>query len=532
MSEFFRDENEMETEKEIYKDEYSQFETIFSAPQEKKPEKHKKSVAKRQIMVFVSSMLALGVLIGSTVAIKIFVPEKDEVEPNSSNALYNDFSLIKHDIENVNSVTVTNKNGTYKFVPQTQKSEDTGDEIKTWSIEGINPDYFDTAEVEVVIKAAISVTSKRTITEKTASDCGFDKPVYTVSVEGTGFNSYKFYVGNDSPDYTGTYLKMEGDDDIHLVYDMALLSFDFEPTDFAKTEKIPATEFATSITAYCGDDGALKTFDTLDITTEKLGKTINLIPNKDEALANYLGYILTSENNRYADSGRVLPVFKYFSEGLSVAGAFAYDVTPQSLEKYGLNNPDATVTISVAGEKHWFKFSSFNDTHCAVINDKSTVIQKVAYNDLAFLEYFVSDFYAPYVYIRAISEVSNLTGIVGGETYSFDIKENEDADAKEECTVTIGGKKIGLDNFQDFYEEIIRLTSADYEITNTTEKPSMTMIFTDSKTGKKTKVEYTKVAATKYQYSIDGVPSGRIVSSEFNKIAKYFKMVANDKKIK
>ncbi len=543
MSDFSQNENELElaaspqedtsAAEQAYKDEYEQFGTIFGEKKEDTATvKPKKALLKRQITTIIALVIALALLIGGTVAVINLIPEKSDEGDDTSSSLFTDFTLISHELTDTKSVTVTNSNGTTKFVSRVEKSAESGEDETFWAIDGVSTDFVDSSEIEVVIKAAISVTAKRTITEKTASECGFDEPKYTAYVEGEGFDPYTIYVGYDSPDQTGTYLMVSDDKTVYLVYDTALLSFDFEPIDFASTEKIPATSFKTSIAAYCDDEGTLETFDTLTITGKKFPEAISFVPNTDTTLSNYLGYVISSSNNRYADSGRVIPIFKYFSEGLSTAGAYSYDVTSQSLAKYGLNNPDAVVTISVAGEKHTFKFSMIDDTHCAVVNDASQYIRKVALSDAAFLEYSEKDFYSTYVYIRAITQVSNLTGVINGTSYSFDIKENTDIDSSDSCVITYDGKKIDASNFQDFYEEIISLSISDYETVATSEQPSMSIIFTDSTTGEKTTVAYTKVSATKYQFSIDGVPGGKIVSSEYNKIAKHFKMVANDEKIK
>ncbi len=513
--------------KKVYKNEFDQFGTIFSEPQEKERKKVKKSFAKRQLTSIIACVLALCLLVGGTIAVVKLVPEKDD-EIVSSTPLYTDISLANHDISKITSVTVTNSNGTYKFLPYEETVD--GTVTRTWYIDGIDRTFVESTNIEVIIKAAASITAKRTITEKTAEECGLDTPKYSAVVEGDGFNSYTYYLGSDSPDQTGTYAKISDDNNIYLIDGTGHTSFQFDVIELASSAKMPASTFKTSVAAYSNDQGVLSKFDTLTMSGKHFSRSMTFAPNPDETLSTYLGYLITSEPGRYADSIRVTPMFKFFSEGLTAVGAYTYDISPQSIAKYGLNNPDAIVTLSVAGETKQFKFAIVDDTYCAVINDESGFIRKIALEDVPILKYNNDDFYSPYVFIRAIYDISNLTVTIGDDKYSFDISENG-SDSDEECTVICNGKKIKSDYFQNFYEKLIGVTAADFEIAPTTEEPEMTISYTSINTGKVDVISYTKSSATKYQYSENGTPIGRIVSSEFNRIVKYVKNVANNKDI-
>ncbi len=510
-----------------YRDEYEQFGTIFSEPQQKET-KSKKSFAKRQLRGIIAAALALCILIGGTIAVVKLVPEKEDTDTTSS-SLYNDISVVNYDISKINSVTVTNLTGTYKLLcePATEENGNDGD---IWYIEGIEKSFVDTAEVQVIVEAATSITAKRTITEKTKEDCGLDNPVYTAYVEGEGFEPYTVYVGKDSPDQTGTYIMLSGLEEIYLVYSTSLTSFDFVPTDLSVTTKIPATTFTTSITAYCDDDGALESFDTLTVSGKHFEKAMTFVPNKDDTLITYLPYVISSENNRYADIDVVKPIFKYFSEGLTSVGAYNYTINSENLAKYGLNDPDAVVTISVAGEQKQFKFAIVDDTYCAVVGDSTEFIRKVALSDVPMLEYDAEDFYSTFVYIKAITDISNVTLSVEGESYSFDVK-NVPKDSDGEGDISCGDKKIKYSYFQNFYAELIGMTAADFQTAALSEQPSMTITYTDIETGAVDTVTFTKASATKYQFSVNGNPVGRIVSSEYNRIVKYAKRVADGKDI-
>ena len=60
--------------------------------------------------------------------------------------------------------------------------------------------------------------------------------------------------------------------------------------------------------------------------------------------------------------------------------------------------------------------------------------------------------------------------------------------------------------------------------------PDMKVTATYVKGGKET-LTFTRTAATKYQYSLDGRDIGRVTSASYNKMLKYLKMAAADEKI-
>lgn len=536
MNEFPENQNNTETDdlpnenkRETFRDEYAEFATVFSEPEQKSGKKIKKGGIKRQMKAVIASAAALALLIGGTVAVIKLVPEKDD-STSSASSLFSDISLVNNQADDLNSVTVTNSNGKYTFLSEkTTSSDSSGTETTVWYIDGIDKSFVSSENIETVIKAAASVTAKRSITEKSEEECGLDAPKYQVDVKSEKDGDYSIYIGSESPDQTGTYVKVSTMDGIYLVYDSGLLSFDFNILDFANTTKLPAASFTTSISSYCDDSGNLTSFDTLTLSGKRFQKPVVLKPNPDSELSKYLGYVIESESGRYANSDRVNPIFKLFSEGMTMVGAYSFDESAESLAKYNLNDPDLTITLSVSGEKKQFKVSVVDDTYCAVVGDNTGYVRKVALEDIPVAKYTVDDIYSSFVYINTISDMANITVELDGEKYSFDISEN-DEDSDEECTVLCNGTKITASYFQNFYQSLIGVTAADYTTQKVSDQPSLTVSYT-RQNGETTTIAYNKLSATKYQYSVNGTPTGRVVSSEYNKIVKYVKRVANNQDI-
>ena len=165
--------------------------------------------------------------------------------------------------------------------------------------------------------------------------------------------------------------------------------------------------------------------------------------------------------------------------------------------------------------------------------DGAKLIKKVDASSLTFIDYGVNNYYASWVCLQSINELSNFTVKTPEKTYSFDIVYDDAEDAKETYVITYEGKKLTAENFQNFYQECISLSCSDFTVDKVSGEPAMTIVFTYSDTSRaKTDVKFIKSGAAKYQYSIDGIEMGKINSSALNKILKHVEKVAKDESIK
>lgn len=518
---------------EEYKDEYAEFGTIFSDPSAHK-EKKVVSSTKKGVRAIIAAAIALCIVIGSIFAIVKFVPRLSTEDDNNTDMLFSDSMLFDNELSELASVTVTNSNGTFTFLSEEVETTDSSGQTaksKRWYVQGMDKELVDSETIKEKLQPAAKLTVKRPVDTKTPEQCGFGQPTYTVKAVTDEGAEYTLYVGADSPDNTGTYVMTNTDDTIYIAYDTAINNFDFALIDLANSESIATAKFNTSVVSYCDDTGVLNTFDTLKISGKNFEKPVIITPNKDESISAYVGYTVTSPINRYADTDGVDAVFSIFSKGLAVDGAYAFDVSPASLAAVGLDNPDMTVQLTVAGETKTFKISIVDDSYFAVVNDESEMIKKVAISSSTFVQYGPSDLYSSFVFIRTISDVSNVTIAHGEKSYDFDITSVKGEDDKAKLEVSCNDQKITYSYFQNLYQEVIGLTVADYSTEPVSAQPDMTISFTNAKSGEVTTIRFYKCSATKYQYSIDGVPLGKIVSSSYNKIVKYAANVAADKDI-
>lgn len=539
MSEFQENEKITEPEvaeetkevKEEYHDELDQFTSIFADP-EAHNDKPKQN-GKRRIISIIAAFLAVAVLVGGTIAVIKLIPELEDDEAQSS--VFEDIKVVDVDSDKLSTVTVKNSKGEFKFYSVTSESESSdtssaeSENAVSWLLDGIEMDKTSSSEINSIISSAASVTAMREIETKTAAECGLDKPVIKVDVQSDEIEGYSILVGSASPDGTGTYLKTSTSDKIYLVDDGAFSSFEFEALDLANTSSFAAATF-TNTTGYMSDDGKLASFDELTVSGKNFGDTVKIGPSDtDEKLKSLVTFEVVEPMRRFANDENVSAAFKLFTDNLAVAGAYSYDIDDKSLAAVGLDNPDLIVSLTVGGETKTFKIAYVDDEYCAVINDSSIMIRKVARSNIAFAGATSESFYSTWVIMQMINDVKNMTVTVDNTDYSFDITYDDAEGAEEPYVIMHGDKKLDDENFRDFYQIFVGLMANSFK-TVEVDNPTTTVKLTLTDKSVKT-LEFYKISDTAYQYHVDGNALGTVTSSAYNKFVKNLKLVAEDKKV-
>lgn len=529
MSDFPEKENiEETTEPTLTPEEGS---TVFSDPAE-----HKKTAVmqkKRLLPKVIAAVLAVGVLAGGTVAVIKLIPEREE----SSTPSIETISVLDMKSDDFKSVTVTNENGTFKLYSveetETSDSSDTSSSEPSvnWYLDGYDREVIDSSAAGSIAGYAASIKAVREVTSKSAAECGLENPTVKADVVKNDGSGFSILVGSESPDNTGTYVKLSTEEKIYITETDLKGNFTFDALSLAETGSVPGITVTDDMKDYKGDDGALSSFDTITLSGKNYPEKVVLAPNTDENLSAYAAYMTVSPTKRIADN--VDGIFGLFKSGVSASGAYSFDTSVSSRKNLGFDNPDLTATIKVGSVTQTYSFKQQGDGDYAVWYDGAKLIKKVSASSLSFIDYKVNDYYASWVCLQSINELSNFTVKTPDKTYSFDIVYDDSEDAEETYVITYEGTKLVAENFQNFYQECISLSCSDYTIDKVINEPAMSFVFTYSDTSReKTAVEFKKAGETKYQYSIDGIDMGKINSSSLNKILRQVEKVANGESVK
>ncbi len=498
--------------------------SIFSDPADHgDKDKVKKN---RKLLKIGGAVLLSAVLVAGTLLIKTKIKSKNGSDGQNAEQI----EILAFSQEDIKEVTVNNSNGDFKFLKKTVASSDSSSsDTYEWYVDGVDDSLTDSSAIGDIVSSSATMSASKEIKEMKASECGFEKPTYFVSVSLDDGRSYSLKVGSKTHADDGYFVQTsETGDKIYTVRKSMVSAFSFELLDLADASYFEAASFEGDLSSYRGSDGSIATFDSLSISGKQFGEEIKIVPNTDAKSSSAASFVVTSPVSGFADSvDKVLPLF---SSTTVVAKAYSLDVKPETLKKFGLDDPDIVVSLVIAGQKKTFKIAKVDDEYCAVINDESKLIKKVSVNYLSVVNTKKEDYYnklmAPYL----LSSLSSLSVSDGKDNYTFDIAVSENDSGETEYTIKKDGKTIKGEYFQDFYYEFVDLSVVDYTSGNSEKEAyKITLKFTDNSPD----VVYSlsKISATRYKCLKNGTELGNITASQVNKFIKALKAVSENKAV-
>ena len=508
-----------ENENKIIEDTAEEISTVFSDPTAHKNTAPKPK--KNRLIIALASILAVAIFAGGTVAVIKLIPEKEEEVVNP----YLEETTVKEiKSDDIETLTVTDKNGTIELYSKSQKDiESSSSESYKWYLKGVKKDFIDSSSCESFVTSFGTVSSIREI-EKTAAECGLDKPTITAKAVLREGDDVTVKIGLVSPDNAGYYCSLSGDEKIYLVPTSYVDGLKAEALDFAVSDTTAAFKAPEDSEDYLSDEGTIIGFDNLTVKSSKFDEVLEFGTNSAEELAQYAGYVVKSPSKRIAQN--VEHVLAMFQAGLATTGAYSFDVTDASLKKVGLDKPDFEATLKIKNVTQTYKLALQDDGNYAVVCDQSKLIAKVSADTVAsFIDFGLTDYYSSWICLYSIDDLKSVDFTVDGKKYTFQITANEDEESEDSYIITHNGKELDCQSFQNLYQLCISMACTDFTVDNLSEKPSVIFSF-NFKNGENSVVEFTKFGETRYQYTIDGMPTGKTNSASISKFVKYLEKYA------
>lgn len=489
----------------------------------------KKKKARTLILLIVA---ALVVGTGIFCAIK-FIPENEEEQTETYSIKVKTVSSDK-----VDHIDIKNQYGEYEFVPVVteETSSDSSESSTTinWKIKDANMSLLSVNSVNVVAENAISVYASREMDNK-SSDYGFDNPYLTVNVvTKDSTDDFTLIVGKKSPDKTGYYIKISGDEKVYFAATGTVDNFDFRLEKLAETVIVNAPTLddntAKDDKKYFDDEGTIATFDYIELSGSNYGNKITVTPLGDNDMASYA--VTTSEGTRYGDEEICANAFGIVSNGLVAIDTYKLSPKQSDIKQYGLDNPDAVVVIKYGTNTVKLKAHMYDteQKYYAVMIDGIDAIYAVYTDALSMLEATESDYFNDNVFLEYYNAFSTVTIETSENKYVFKTAYDENAE-EDKFTVELNNKTLDGDLFSAYYEHIVALApeaqesylsgSADYVAT---------FVFNDTDKGTK-RLELIKQSERRYLVVIDGMKMGLVSSSVYDNLVDYVENVVNGKGI-
>ena len=501
--------------------------TVFSDPTaHKMTADQTKNPNKKRLTAIIAGVLAVAILAGGTFAVVKLIPEKQD--PSDTTSQTPTISVMTVEEANIKSLTVKNKNGTF-VMNNTVEKDDDGYKTCTWALQGYDSDVIDDYILSDAASTFAALNALREITTKTAEECGLTSPVAEIAITKQDDSVVDVLIGGKSPDGSGVYVKRGDKETIYLVPGTIDETFTFTALDLADTNAIASLTLPDGYEDYLVDS-TIASFDSLTVSGKNFSKPVVIKPNTDKKTSELHNYVITSPTYRMAEN--VDKALAPFNSGVSVSGAYSLDSKTATVNKFGLNNPDLTITAKFGKLTYTFKFKKQDDGYYAVWYTDCKMIKKVSADAVEILSYSTTNFYSKWIYLQSIDDLSGFIVKSEGKEYKFDIKVTVNEDSANNYDVKYNGKALTASNFQDFYRYCISLFTCDFETEKVTGQPEyeITYVYSDAKR-KSTNIKFYRSSATKYLFSVDGEVIGHVNASDINRIATYVKQAANNETV-
>lgn len=489
-------------------DEDEEGSTIF---QKKEPVKHAEIKKKKsRLKVIIIMLVVLAVIAGAICAVVFLTPNS---ETGTSSTTDTSISVLDNDTLDIERLNITNPSGELEFVAA-KKQNDEGETVDSWTMTGYDMTLIADSFISSIADKAAMLDALRKM--ESEADYGLDDPQTIVNVTGrNGLADYQIFVGDSSPDGSGSYVSVSGQDGIYLVATSIIELFNSTPEEIANNVLISPPSEDTVSEAYLAEDGTISYVDKISLSGAFYPDEI-VIEHTDNEMA---AYRLSSPISRYADLEMVNSVLEIVNNGIVALQAYKLQPTDEDYEKYGLNNPDAVIRITYDGKtvNVTAKKQSEEEGAYAVIVDNKNAIYKVSTDAMTMLDLRQTDFYNQFVFLEEMSDFKNIT-IVSDKTYSFDITYNADDNITSE---KLNGKDVDDSLFRTYYSYFTSMKPT-VESSYPSGDVAMTVTFTYRDTSKgQIKMEFINHNDRRYQVRINGNSEGVIPYTYFDNLKNY-----------
>lgn len=505
--------------------------TIFTKSEP--AEKPKKTISGKKrrrniILILIAAAIVLGA--GVFAAVKFLPNLNSEKEETTTPSI----KIKEVTATDLRKITVKTKNKTLVFNGTLTESStaSSGEAEKTvaWSLEGYDPTLIADSSINAVADSCSALYATRQMTDLSL-DYGLNDPAVTVEVTlQNAAENYTISFGSLSPDGSGYYTKVSGVEGIYLVAAGTVEKVNTTPEKLANTVIVTAPskdDAKSSESKYFGeDDTKLAGFDTITLSGSYYPNPITLTATSNK-MAKY--QITVGSKVRYANEENTTAMLGILADGLVAIDTYKLAPTKADITAYGLNAPDAVVTLKYAENSVTVRAKLYDKekNYYAVTVDGRNAIYAVTAEALSMLDKREADLYNQYAFLEYLKDFSNIKINAGGKDYSFDIAYDE---KEEKMTVTSNGAAVDDSLLSAYYQYLVTLSP-----TENNESCAAAAAYTAQlkpRDGSKAFViKLYKQSERRYMLEINGEKYGVISSSIYESLTNYVQYVMEGKGI-
>ena len=407
----------------------------------------------RTLAICGAFVLCLGIVFGI-----LKLTEAPETNQDEEETVDNSFALYEYPRDDVSEIRIENSDGDYTIVRKG---------LESFSITEIESLPQNETTISAATRCAASVTAEALVEEnpEDLSKYGLTDDLYTakftVSFKNDKYPQKTVYIGNSVPDNSGYYIKVDDSESVYTAKKSGLNYFTYPAVDYINTLILQEPENNTD----------WPVIDTLRIQRPDL--------DWDIVIENGLKGDIESEVTVISAQVMVEPVYAYLDItnsaavthglwGLRANLAVAAFPSEEDFEKYGLDNPTATLTIEA--ELQTYKLTIGSPVYLKDENGEDTTTVQSYYGyyegidaiflfdaaDMPWATVMPADITSSMMTTNYIYDLDTIDIEVyspEAKTYKIDIvgyKDDNKVDA------SLNGSEIDGENFKLFYQFLLK----------------------------------------------------------------------------
>ncbi|HBT91170.1 MAG TPA: hypothetical protein DEB16_04925 [Ruminococcaceae bacterium] len=380
--------------------------------------------------------------------------------------------LVSKKDQDVASMKVTNKKGSYTLVPAPKSAASSSPAASssassaassvTYTVSGLEGCPINTSATESVVKNGFSLVATKNLgAVSSLQEYGLADPQASVEVRFKDGSSFSYKIGGQTAtDASAYYMCGENSNNVYVVsVDQGLLE---DKTYFVSKEILAVPESSSSSSA---SDAAAGGYDFTQISLSGAN-----FPKPVRFEKTGSGLAITQPAAYEADADK-LNALETALESLTADTVEAVRPDAAALKKYGLDRPSAVAEFTVNRKSYRLLLGAKTGSSYPAMLDGVDVVYTVTQDKVApWAEQNLLDLRSKLIYLPDIETVQSVKITRGTETHEILVSRREkpassssaSSGSRKTYTYTVtgdGGKTLKYDgNYQNFYQKLIGLT--------------------------------------------------------------------------
>lgn len=459
----------------------------------------------------IAGCVAVVVLVAALIVL-LNLPGGEEATASSATTS-SSISLNEQASTDVKTVKITNETGTYTV-------EATGED-GTYTVTGLDGVATDSSAFSALTADASGLSAKELIEENPTdlAQYGLKSPKAEVAITYADGSQFNLAVGDEAPLSAGTYGLVDGK--VYLFLSSKVDSFLNSNLSFVDKTITPAA----------GTDDDAPVLSTLTLEGTLRPEAVEVVPS-NSTTQGMSAYNISKPRQRDGDNDATSALVTGIY-GQTASNVVAINPTEAQLKEYGLAEPYSKVTAAFEKETITLIASEPKDGKSYVMNTSKQIVFEVKAENASWITVTYPELISNMVLMPMINGVDKVTISTPEKDYVFDLTLEKDENDKEDVKVSYNGKELDIDNFKQFYQNIIYARHREFiDVTEPTGTPILSFQYEYTDSAREPDVlAFYKAENAKVYVSYNGVCESMEYQTYVDRILSDVEKVIQDKEV-